>query len=98
MIFVVGPLIKIQKAVVVVDEQHYEFDSQINGKPEKSVLKALDFAFKVFFVLECHYPKTSSSLWHFIQNSAYDISVAGDRPNASVKVLVGLVKHALDEK
>ena len=84
MIFFLGPLLKIEKAVVIVDQQQYNVGS---------ALEAVDLAFKIFFVLQCNYSKTSHSLWQFIQIAGFDISLQNDNPIASVKVLVGLVKH-----
>lgn len=85
---VVGPLINIEEAYVVVEDQQYK---------TSSCLEALDLCFKLFFSLHCHYPKASHSMWHFFQLVGYSIVTLPNNPIKSVKELQGLTEEALKQ-
>ena len=78
-LFVIGDLTAIQEAYVIVDDLQYKVSTTLDG---------LDLAFKIFFALDCQYPKASLSLWQFIQIACFNI--ADNKANKSVKELVGL--------
>ena len=85
---VAGPLLKIQLVYVVVEDQKYEDDSCLSG---------LDLAFRIFYALDCEYPKASYLLWQFIQRAGYSIKVNGEKLGQPVNGLLGLVEHPLPE-
>ena len=77
----------IRETYVVVDEQQYKVPSCFDG---------LDLVFKIFYSLDCAYPKPSLRLWQFIQQAGYEMNLA--EPNfKSVKELLGLTKRAFEE-
>lgn len=88
LIIVVGSLVKVEGFYVIVDDQKYKTES---------CLEALDLCFKVFFTLDCQYPKPSFRIWQFIQNAGYQIKIAGETLIKTVRELLGLVEQAFRE-
>lgn len=82
-VFVIGELTAISEVYVVLDSERYKCES---------TLDAVDFALKLFFSLDCSYPKAAHRLWQFIQIAGFEID--DQKANKSVKELVGLVKQA----
>lgn len=56
---------------------------------------ALDFLFKLFFSIDCNYPKHSDTLWLFIQRAIYGIKLPTDSLNVSLTVLLGQIEQFL---
>lgn len=77
----------IQEAYVVVDDQQYRVPN---------CLDAVALTFKIFYSLDCAYPKPCLRLWQFFQQAGYDLSL--NEPNIkTVKELLGLTKLAFKE-
>ena len=77
-IVITGPLFKIEKCYVCVNEVEYEMDSCI---------EAVDFALQIFVTTDCDYPHASAALWTFIQIASYEITITTDKTNLSLKLL-----------
>ena len=59
----------------------------------QSLLKALDLAFKVFFVLDLNYPAQCNSIWEFFENVVYCIGKRNSSEKSTsqtVKILQSL--------
>lgn len=76
----VGPdLLQLTEFIVFYDNIKYKFSNFI---------AALDCCFKIFHVLDLHYPKDSYSYWMFIQKYFFDINLAEDNVSPSVLCLI----------
>lgn len=81
-----GKLIQPEECFVVVNEEKYKVESS---------LQALDSRLKIFFALDCAYPKASLRLWQFVQLAVFDIPVSDQTVINSVNELVGLKQKSL---
>lgn len=77
----------IDENYVIVDEQQYK---------TSTCLEAIDLTFKIFWSLDCSYPKPSLRIWQCLQQAAYDIDLL-ETNIKSVKELLGLTKKAIEE-
>ena len=59
----------------------------------KKCSAALDCLFKIFFSVDCSYPKHSETLWLFIQRAVYGIYLPEDKINSSLNILLGQLKE-----
>ncbi|XP_011689312.1 PREDICTED: uncharacterized protein LOC105450904 [Wasmannia auropunctata] len=64
-IAIVGQLTDIKAIYVVVNDIKYE---------TTTLLSAIDFCFKTFYVLDAKYPVESAPIWYFLQQYIYNIS------------------------
>lgn len=87
-IVITGSETNIEESYVVINSFHYKCST---------CLDALDLNFKIFFSLDCAYPKASATLWKFIQIVAYDIQLLRDVLIKSIKELLGLSRQKLQE-
>ena len=81
-IVITGPLFKIEKCYVCVNEVKYKMDSCI---------ETVDLALQIFFTAHCNYPHASAALWTFIQIAGYEITTTTDKTNLSLKLLLSKV-------
>ena len=86
LILVTGSLTGITESFAIVDDYKYKVPS---------CLDALDLTFKLFYLLDCEYPKASLRLWQYIQHGLYDIAIPGEALIKPIKELLGLTTHAL---
>lgn len=86
LIILAGPLAKIDKAYVCVNDILYSVDS---------VLDAIDLCFKTFIVFDSAYPVKSEKYWTVIQKSIYEIDFPTDSTYRSANVLIGEIKGIL---
>lgn len=54
----------------------------------ENIIKAIDIAFKMQFVLYIGYPQESHLVWLFIQNYFYDIKLQNDKQATAVTCLI----------
>ena len=80
-IVAVGPATRIEKYYVVINEKLYAVDK---------ALEAIELALKVFFCLDCKYPKNSEAVWCFLQRVFFNIDLLGDAISLDT---IGLVEH-----
>lgn len=69
---IVGPILGITASYIILNNRVYTVSNT------GSCLRAIDFAFKICFAIDCEYPPNAHSLWMFLQQSYYQIKNRGD--------------------
>lgn len=81
-------LLSLSEFYVYSDGNMYQFSSFI---------RSVDICFKIFYLFNIEYPKSSICFWHFIEKYFYNLNSATKKNFSKVELLISDLNEALKE-